>query len=124
MSLTQLEQMLLVAILENSEEQHAAAQEYSTIHNFSQDQVNTACKKVTTFLTRQGVTTMLLSDRKALIKLQSFFRMLLVRKKLRKDMQYWERLAKSDCVDHIKKAEKIYKVINRPKKRRKMCLHI
>ena len=124
MSEHELEQILLVAIIENSDEQHAAAQEYATLHNFTQEQVNRACTTVTSFLRHHGVSNLFNKEKKALIKLQSFFRMLLVKKKLRKKMHYWQRLAKSDSIEHIKQAEKIYKVINRPKKRRRTCPYI
>lgn len=115
----ELEQMLLVAILDNSEAQHAAAQQYATAHNFSQEQINKACNKVTSFLMRLMKSN---SIKPAVLKIQSFFRMLLVKKKLERDMQYWERLAKSDCVDHISKAEQIHKVLHRPNKKRKICI--
>lgn len=117
----QLEQMLLVAILDNSEEQHAQAQAYAREHKFTQKQIDTACKKVLSFLRWHGVQKLHENEKNALIKLQAFFRRLLVEKKLRKQMKYWERLAKLDALEHFKKAEEIYKVLQRPKKKRRVC---
>jgi len=108
----QLEQMLLVAIIENSEEQHTQAQEYATLHNFTQDQITSACNKVTSFLRFHGVSNLLPNEQQALVKLQSFLRMCIIQIRLRKEMQYWHRLAIIDNMEHIKKAEKIFKVIN------------
>ena len=45
----QLEHMLLIAILDNSQQLHAEAQEYATSQNFTQIQINHACKKVTLY---------------------------------------------------------------------------
>tara|TARA_Y100000992_G_scaffold301766_1_gene273545 strand:- start:1926 stop:2297 length:372 start_codon:yes stop_codon:yes gene_type:complete len=117
----QLEQMLLLAILDNSETLHREAQDYATSQNFTQQQINIACRKVTSFLRWHGVQKLLPKEQSALLKLQSFFRMYLVRKRLRKEMDYWERLAKLDSMEHMKEAEKIYKVLNRPNKKRKIC---
>jgi len=114
-----LEQMLLVAILDNSESLHADAQSYARSQNFTQKQITKACKKVTSFLKFHGVSRLLEKERKAIIKLQAFFRMCNARSRLRKLMLYWENLAKLDSLDHMEEAEKIYKVLNRPKKRRK-----
>ena len=54
--------------------------------------------------------------------MQAFFRRLLVQKKLRKKMQYYERLAKIDDVSHFAKAEEIYKVLQPRKKKRRISL--
>lgn len=119
-----LEQMILLAILDNSEQLHAQAQEYAQGQNLTQRQIDTACKKVTSFLRWHGVHKLLAREKKALVKIQSFFRMLLTKKRLRKKMQYWEHLAKTDSLDHMKEAEKIYKVLKRPNKKRKICKYI
>jgi len=117
--------MILLAILDNSESLHAKAQQYAVEQNFTQGQINTACKRVTSFLRWHGVKNLLPKEQKALIKMQSFFRMLITRKHLRKNMRYWERLAKNDSLEHMQEAEKIYKVLNRPnKKRKKKRAHI
>ena len=116
----QLEQMLLVAILDNSEEQHVQAQQYARDQNFTQKDVDTACKRVLSFLRWHGIDELHDNEKQALIKIQSFFRRLLVEKKLRKQMQYWERLGKVDAVEHFAKAEEIYKVLQRPKKKRRV----
>lgn len=116
--------MLLIAILDNSEQLHAEAQEYATSQNFTPKQINTACRKVTSFLRWHGVQKLLPSEERALVKLQSTFRMFLVQKRMRKEMHYWERLAKLDSMDHMKEAEKIYNVLNRPNKKRKICPYI
>ena len=80
----QFEQMLLIAILDNCEEQHRKAQEYATEHNFSQKQVDSACKRVLSFLRWHGIQKLHDNEKEALIKMQAFFRRLLVQKKLRK----------------------------------------
>ena len=116
----QFEQMLLIAILDNCEEQHRKAQEYATEHNFTQKQVDSACKRVLSFLRWHGIQKLHDNEKEALIKIQAFFRRLLVQKKLRKQMEYWERLAKLDDVAHFAKAEEIYKVLQRPKKKRRI----
>lgn len=122
MALRRLEQMLIVAILRNSEEEHANAQQYARENNFTQEEINTACKKVTNFLKLQGVSTMLLSEKKALIKIQSFFRMLIVKKKLCEKIIFWKRLALIDDLNHLKKAEKINKILHPPRKKRKISV--
>tara|TARA_B100000963_G_scaffold265696_1_gene233920 strand:+ start:422 stop:805 length:384 start_codon:yes stop_codon:yes gene_type:complete len=119
-----LEQMLLIAILDNSETLHREAQDFATDQNFTQQQINVAVRKVTSFLRWHGVKKLLPHEHNALLKLQSIVRMFLARKRLRKEMNYWERLAKLDSMDHMKEAEKIYKVLNRPKKKRKICAFI
>jgi hypothetical protein len=118
----EFEKMLLVAILDNCEEQHARAQAYAREHNFTEKQVDTACKRVLSFLRWHGIQKLHDNEKKALIKMQAFFRRLLVQKKLRKQMEYWERLGKLDDVQHFAKAEEIYKVLHRPKKKRRISL--
>ena len=118
----EFEQMLLVAILDNCEEQHARAQAYAREHNFTQKQVDTACKRVLSFLRWHGIQKLQDNEKKALVKMQAFFRRLLVQKKLRKQMEYWERLAKIDDVQHFAKAEQIYKVLQPKKKKQRIAL--
>lgn len=120
----QLEQMILMAILDNSEELHSAAQDYARDKNLTQSQIDSACKRVTSFLRWHGVQELLPKENKALIILQSFFRMLTVQKRLRKEMHYWQNLGKLDSMEHMQQAEKIYKVLYRPKKKRKICPYI
>ena len=116
--------MILLALLDNSEQLHAQAQEYARDQNLTQSQIDTACNKVTSFLRWHGVKKLLVKEKKALVKIQSFFRMLLTKKRLRKKMQYWENLAKTDSMEHIQEAEKIYKVLKRPNKKRRICPYI
>jgi len=116
----EFEQLLLVAILDNCNEQHRKAQQYATDHNFTQKQVDTACKRVLSFLRWHGIQKLHDNEKEALIRLQAFFRRLLVQKKLRKQMEYWERLAKIDDVSHFAKAEEIYKVLQPRKKKRRI----
>lgn len=116
----EFEQMLLVAILDNSEEQHSRAQDYAREKKFTQEQIDAACNKIMKFLRWHGIHELHENERKALIKMQAFFRMLLVQKKLRKQMHYWERLAKIDSLEHFAKAEEIYKVLHRPKKKQRL----
>jgi len=118
----QFEQMLIVAILDNCEEQHARAQAYAREHNFTQKQVDTACKHVLSFLRWHGIQKLHNNEKEALIKMQAFFRRLLVQNKLRKKMKYWHRLGKLDDVQHFAKAEQIYKVLQRPRKMRRISL--
>ena len=119
----QLEQMLVLAIVNNSEELHAEAQAHAQKHRLTQTQVNETCKRVMTFLRWHGLKKLFEIERTALIRIQSFFRMIYVRKQLQNRMRYWERLAKIDSIDHLQEAEQIYKVLQRPrpKKRRKIC---
>ena len=118
----EFEQMLLVAILDNCEDQHARAQAYAREHKFTQKQVDTACKRVLSFLRWHGIQKLHDNEKEALIKMQAFFRRLLVQKKLRTQMQYYERLAKLDDVVHFAKAEEIYKVLHPPRKKRRVSL--
>lgn len=110
-----LEQMLLEALLDNSETLHAEAQAHATEHNLTQNQIDTACDKVTSWLRFHGITKLRTHERSALIRIQSFFRKYLVRKRLFEQLHFWTRLAKTDCLEHMKHAEKIYNVLN-PKK--------
>ena len=122
----QLEQMLVLAIVNNSEELHAKAQAHAQEHRLTQTQVNETCKRVMAFLRWHGLKDLFEVEKIALIRLQSFFRMIYVRKQLKNRMRYWERLAKIDSMDHMKKAELIYNVLRRPrpKKRRTICPYI
>ena len=95
----QLEHMLLVAILDNSQRLHTEAQEYARSQNLTQNQINHACKKVTSFLRWHGVEKMLPVETLALVKLQAFFRMLLVRRKLFTKMMYYQLFLIISCFD-------------------------
>jgi hypothetical protein len=115
----EFEEIVLRAVINNSEELHLEAQNYANEHNLTETQIDRACENVTNFIGQYGIQYFLPQETNAIVKIQAFFRKLLVRKKLLQNMQFWERLAKSDCIEHIHKAEQIHTVLYPPKKRRK-----
>lgn len=118
---TVLEHMLLIALLHNDETKYAEAQEFARANNLTQAQIDKACNRVTSFLRWHGVKELKPFEKKALVRLQSFFRMIYAKKQLRKRMNYWVKLAEMDDLDHIKKANRICKILN-PRKKRKICV--
>lgn len=111
MSVRRLEEMLLVAVLDNSQQLHDAAQQYAHISNLTEEDITSACNKVKRFL-RWGLTANILAaDMNAIIKVQSVIRMFLVRQRLRKEIEYYKRLAYIDTPHHIEIAEKIQRML-------------
>jgi hypothetical protein len=107
MSVRRLEEMLLVAILDNSQQLHNAAQQYAHVNNLTEQDITSACNKVKRFLKWGLTTNILAADMRAIIQVQSVIRMFLVRQRLRKEVEYYKRLAYIDTPDHITIAEKI-----------------
>lgn len=113
MTTRRFQEILLLAIIENSQPLHDQAQMYALQNNFTQKQIDIAFEKVKNFLRWHGTKHLLPKDLNAVIKVQAVVRTFLIRKRLKEQMKFWQRLAYIDsCETHLKNAERIYSILN------------
>ena len=113
MTTRRFEELLLLAIIENSQPLHDQAQMYALQKHLTQKQIDIAFEKVKNFLRWHGTKRLLPKEINAVIKVQSVIRTFLIRKRLKEQMKFWRRLAYIDsCETHLKNAERLYSILN------------
>ena len=107
-----LRELIVMAIVNKSEDMHLKAQTFARQHNISNSEIITTCRILERFFRLYGGEDRYPIEYRALITLQSFFRLYLVRNRLYKQLEFYKRLGKIDSITHMYKAEQIYNILN------------
>ncbi len=110
--LQKFRQLLVMAIVNNSEDMHDKAQQFAREQNISNSDIISTCRIIERFFRLYGGENLYPIEYKALIKLQSLFRLWIVRNRLHKQLEFYIRLGKIDSITHIYKAQQIYNILN------------
>lgn len=110
--LQKFRQLIVTAIVNNSEDMHLEAQRFARQHKISDSDIITTCRIIERFFRLYGGQHLYPIEYNALLKLQSFFRLYLVRNRLYKQLEFYSRLGKIDSITHMYKAQQIYNILN------------
>jgi len=109
--LQKFKQLIVAAIVNNSEDMHLEAQQFAREQNISNSDIISTCRIIERFFRLYGGENLYPIEYKALIKLQSFFRLWIVRNRLHRQLEFYSRLGKIDSITHIYKAQQIYNIL-------------